>query len=137
VLKLFIFLSLVLPAYAQLPDKGTVADLKGKTRYYLDADADAAKPISKELKRRGFTEVSKAADADFVIEFRTLSQKEKGDPVFHVQTNTVRRCEMTAYFIRDGQKVVAWSGVKEGGEWSLRAELALPRRFVDDLKKSH
>lgn len=138
-LKFAVLTLLLFPiaAYSQLPDKGKIADIAGKTRFYLDAEADQAKMIRKELKKSDLKEVDTANEADFVVEFRILSQKEK--PMtggLFPESNTVRRGEMNVYYLRDGKKVVVFSDVKEGGELSRPAASALPRRFLAELKKS-
>jgi hypothetical protein len=142
-MKILIFLSTVfafptlLFAQVDLPDKGSVADLVGKGRYYLDADADAAKQIRKEMKKSHLVEVQVVAEADFVIEFRILSEKEKpATGGLFPTSNTVRRASMTAYYFRNGKKVVAWSDVKEGGDFSRPAASALPLRFLSALTAS-
>jgi hypothetical protein len=119
----------VFPAYSQLPDKGTVADLHGKTHYYLDASEDQAKYVRKELKRSELKEVRSMDDADFVIEFRILSPNGTD----RASDLLSQRAEMNVYFLRNGRKVVAFAGVKQGG---LHLATALPHRFLEELKQS-
>jgi hypothetical protein len=138
-LKIVLLTLLLFPvaAYSQLPDKGSIADIAGKTRFYLDTEADQAKLIRHELKKSGLKEVTSVNEADFVIEFHILSQKEK--PMtggLFPDSNTVRRGEMNVYYLRDGKKVVVFSDVKEGGSFSRPAASALPRRFLAELKLS-
>lgn len=134
---LLLFLSPVaLFAQSDLPEKGTVSDLSGKSRYYLDAETDHAKMIRRELRKSGLTEVLKPSEADFVIQFRILSQKEKPQlGGLFPKSNTVQRGEMIVYFFREQNKVIAWSDVKEGGDFSRPAASALPRRFLEAFAK--
>lgn len=121
-----------LSIHAQLPDKGTAADLRGKTKFYLDAEADQAKMIRKVLKGSDLVEVARLADAEFVLEFRILSQKEKAElGGMFPASNTVRRAQLTAYYLRAGDKIIAYEGVKEGGQWSRPAALSLSKRFLE------
>lgn len=120
-----------------LPDKGQTTDLKDKTKFYLDAEADQAKLIRKALKGSGLTEVTKANDADFVLEFRILSEKEKpGLGGMFPTSNTVRRGQLEAYYYRNERKVVVFSDVKEGGGFSRPPAHSLTKQFLASRKGS-
>jgi hypothetical protein len=127
---LLLTLLLVPVAYSQLPDKGSIADLKGKTHYYLDAPEDQAKYVRKELKKSNLKEVKSVDDAEFVIEYRILSP----NGTLTAAELLSQRAEMNVYFLRpDGRKVVVFEGVKQGG---LHLATALPHRFREELKAS-
>jgi hypothetical protein len=120
---------------SSLPDKSQTTDLKDKTKYYLDAEADQAKLIRKALKGAGLIEVMKADDAEFVLEFRILSEKEKpGLGGMFPTSNTVRRGQLEAYYYRNGRKVVVFSDIKEGGGFSRPPAHSLAKRFADARK---
>lgn len=128
----FVLLTLLLfpvAAYSQLPDKGTVADLAGKTRYYLDASPDYAKYVRKELKKSHLKEVNSLDDADFVIEYRIVAPNGTDTAAGLLS----QRAEMTVYFFRpNGRKVVVFEGLKSG----MHLATALPHRFRTELKHS-
>lgn len=133
-LLLILMLSVVTFAQSDLPEIGSLEDLKGKTRYYLNSPAKERKQILKELdtKKTGLELVSNPDDADFIVEYKVLDSKEK--PFLISSSITSTTAQLDVYFYRDGKKIMAWS---EGKTSSFRTEpyLALPRQLIKDLKK--
>lgn len=112
------------------PDKGTLADIKGKTKAYLIADAVNAKLVIKALgKSNAVTLVDKADNAEFFIEFKTI-----GDPQPVGTTGfAVRQGELTVYVIRDKRKVIAWS---DGVSTAFKYPAAdLTKKFLKAIEK--
>lgn len=93
-------LSLVAYAQTDLPERGSIEEIRGKSRYYLNADAYSARLIDPHLKMK---RVDKAEDADFIIEYRKLSELYLGGGAGTMETG-----EMTVYRYRDGKKVIVW-----------------------------
>ena len=64
---------------SDLPEIGNISDIKGKTKFYLVAGAQDRKQILREFNRgkNGLQLVNKPEDADFIVEYRELNNKEK------------------------------------------------------------
>lgn len=126
---LLVFLGFAAPAQTDLPEIGTLADLKDKTQYYLIADADNEKHMLKELKRaKGLVRVNKPEEASFFIEYKHLSRSEP-------QTGlglTSETGELQVYFRRDGKKVVAWRDAETST--MKRTAIVLVKRFLKAIK---
>lgn len=125
---LFVFCSVPAFAQAELPDRGTISDLKGKTKIYINAPTKHLKYIEKEVKKT-FTIVSKADDADFVLEYKTLSLMKSGGSL-NLDEETG---QMDAYFFKDARKVIAWSDSAESG-FKDEPNTKLSKRFVKAWK---
>lgn len=92
-----------------LPDKGSLADIKGKTKVYLAADAFNLKLMVKEFhKQTVLHEVGSAKDADFIIEYKTTFQSSQG--LLGVETG-----EVDVYVLRDNKKIIVWSESAKNG----------------------
>lgn len=112
---LLFILFLSLAHFAQdLPDKGSIDELKGKTKAYLIADnATSEKHIMKQLvKSKTFTVVKSADDAEFFIEYRTLNKPEPGGSVSAMLSE---EGQMDIFYKRGDKKVIVWSDVDMGG----------------------
>lgn len=130
-MKFLLFLLLTVPAFAQLPDRGSINDLKGMTKVYVIADADSYKPIVKQLK--SLSVVSKPTDAEFFLEYKPLSETTVGPTGMHLATG-----EMSAYVVgRDGHKILAWSDSLTGGAFRGDTGSKLAKRFIKALDKSN
>lgn len=119
-LLLLLLLAVPVAAQTDLPDRGTIADLKGKVKIYIVASAKHIKSIEKATKKT-FTFVSSPSDAEFFLEYRVLSMKEVSALQIEIETG-----QMDAFFYRDNRKVVAWS---DSGKSGNTAE-TLAKRFV-------
>ncbi len=107
ILILLLFLSTA--AYAQLLDKGDISEIKGKTKYYLVADAFASKQINKELKKaKNLTSVNTEDAAEFFFEYKTIGNEDRVGG-FYSSTG-----QLDVYYRRDGKKVIVWSDSDTG-----------------------
>lgn len=113
--------------FGQLPDKGSISDLKGKTKVYVVATTNNARYIEKELKKT-FQIVQKAADAEFFLEYKILSIMKSGSLGLDDETG-----QLDAYFYQDKTKVVAWSESASSG-FRNEPNVTLPRKFVKAWK---
>jgi hypothetical protein len=121
-------LLLAFPAFAQsdLPKFGSLADIKGMTKFYAKAG-----PIDREKIVKVLTEdaklisVNDPEDAQIFVEFKS----ELGE----MFTATA---EMYVYYMREGKRVLAWSDTRGGT--MLRGHLAgkLSGKFAKDLNKA-
>jgi len=115
-------------AQTDLPDKGSLDDIAGKTKAYLVSDTLNAKMIVKEIaKKKTLTLVNKADESDFVIEYRQISSEPVSGTIFSVVTG-----QMDVYIFRDSKRVIVWtdSAVKSTSYPSV----ALINRFLKTRK---
>lgn len=118
---------------AAYPDHGQISDIHGKTKFYLKAPAKERGSLLKELlKKTDLVEVTKVEDADFVIDYQTLNNKEK--PTGEGSSVTSITGQMDVYYFRDGRQIVVWSEGKTAS-WSRAPYLALPRKFLKELRQ--
>lgn len=91
---------------SDLPDKGTLADIKGKTKIYIAADTINSKALAKELgKHKSFTNAATAAGAEIFVEYKRIGDlKYVSGLQIPIETGQV-----DVYFYRDGKKVIVWS----------------------------
>jgi hypothetical protein len=128
---------LLMTAFAQdnnLPEYGSISDVKNLQRLYLATDStDARKLILRELKKTPDLEVVPSSDkAEYFIEYKVLRQKTG-------QTSanfTIYTSEMVVYTLRNGRKVIAWSKTETSGGIGKPNEVNLTRHFLDALKKA-
>jgi hypothetical protein len=128
-IPLFI-IALAAAAFAQseLPDRGSLSDIKGKTKFYIVADAQNTKQILKALKDHSeLVQVNRADDADFFIEYAEPHERKL---VTSAQLSMISG-QLDVYFYRDKRKVVAWSDSKESAlQWP---SLSLTKKFLKDF----
>lgn len=129
-MKTLALLLLLTPAlFAQLPDRGTISDLAGKTKVYVVADTEHLKLIKKGLAK-SLTLVNSPTDAEFFLEY-TVSR--------HVHLTSLEipseTGQLDAYLMRGSTKVVAWSDNKTDGGFGGPAAEVLAKRFVKALNK--
>ncbi len=129
-MKILILLLFAVPVLAQLPDRGSMTDLKGMSRVYVIADAANYKPVIKQLK--ALTVVTRPDDAQFFLEYKTLSQSTVGVTGMHLATG-----EMNAYVTIDGHKILAWSDSLVGGAFKGDTASKLAKRFIKEWKRSN
>jgi hypothetical protein len=116
-------------AYAQsdLPDVGSIADLKGKTKVYIVADAQNTKWILKGLKDHPeLVRVDHPDDAEFFLEYKETQQRQQVNSLFTMVTG-----QLDVYFYRDKRRVVAWSDSKVSAmKWP---SLTLTEKFAKEF----
>jgi hypothetical protein len=129
-MRYLLLLLLAIPAVAQsdLPDRGTLADIEGKIKIYIDADAEHIRPIEKAIKKP-FSIASKVAEAEIFLEYKTLSTQEVTSMKLILETG-----QLTAYFYRDKQKIVVWMASDSKGGAGGPAN-NLTKRFIKELGK--
>lgn len=112
-----------------LPDRGTLADIQGRTKVYVIADAEHFASVEKAISKK-LVIVNSAADAEFFLEYQTLSTKTVGPSGMSLETG-----QLEAYFNREKQKVIAWSASKTGGAFNGDTSMRLTKQFIKDLTK--
>lgn len=130
-MKFLLLLLFVIPVFAQteLPDRGDITDLRGKTKVYVVADSIHRKGIEAVLSK-SFSLVNKPADAEIILEYKILSSEPIG-----TLGMTIEDGQLDAYYYKNGRKTVAWSdGVGASGiHWNAGEKLA--KRFIKEFKK--
>ena len=128
-----LIIAIVAPtAFAQsdLPTMSTIAEIRGKTKYYVIADADDREKIIKVLKKRPELEtVGSPDDAEFFVEYR---QGEANDIAFA----HFAKGQMDVFVKRDGKKIVAWSETATGGAFKSAVAGELAGKLIKALKKN-
>lgn len=127
VLVFFLLGSSIL-AQSDFPKYGTLADLDGLSKYYINADAEAKEQIEKRLKKLGWKAVGDPVEAEIFVEYRELAQNE-------TLFMRLARGQMDIFIFRDGSRVVAWSKVASGGAYKGNVAHKLSGQFLDALKK--
>lgn len=111
---LILLLFLATAAFSQdLPDKGDISEVKGKTKIYVVADdADATKHITKQIqKKKGLTVVNSADDAEIFFDYRTI---ERADQAAGIAGMFGEKGQLDIYYRKDGKKVIVWSDTDTG-----------------------
>lgn len=111
-----------------LPDIGSLADIKGKTKVYIVTDAQNLKQVLKGLKDQStIVRVDRPDDADFFMEYKEIADRKQ---VTSLKLDVITG-QMDVYFYRDKRKVVAWSESKAASmKWP---SLILTERFVKEF----
>lgn len=135
-MKLLISTIIILTAaafsYAQtdLPDRGSIEEIKGKSQYYLVSDAESRKLLIKPLqKQKGLTETGQAKQADFVLEYKTLNVQYVSDLRIPSETG-----QLDVYYLREGRKVIVWSDSAYSG-FRKTPQQSLVEKFLKALSK--
>src|SRR5687768_2239782 len=102
-MKFLVLLLLMIPCFAQsdLPDRGQIADLKGKSKVFIVADGEHFDAIKKVAGDR-FEVVGRSANADFFIAYKTLSRDEVGKTEMFVEHG-----QLDVYYLDASRKVIA------------------------------
>ena len=112
-----------------LPTIGSFDDIKGLSKVYVVADNESRKPILKVLKKQpAFTLVDKPEDAEFFLEYKTISRQQ------FAMMGTTETGQLDAYVRRDGKKVVAWSESTTGGGLKRDTANHLIKKFMKRVK---
>jgi len=129
-LPLFILFSTI-TAFSQtnLPDKGSLADIKGKTKIYISADAINSKYIESEIVKHKSLSLAKSADtADFFIEYKSIETTYASSLHLPIETG-----QIDVYFFRDKKKVIVWSkGDTKGNKGPAPSLL---KQFLKEFEK--
>lgn len=130
-MKFLLLLLLLAPAtLAQndLPTISTLAEIHGKTKYYVIADTDDREKIVQVLKKRSdLTAVGSPDDAEFFIEYHQAQP--------NASMNFVKG-QMDVFVRRDQKKVIAWSEATTGRVFKSVVAGELADKFVRTLKKT-
>jgi hypothetical protein len=101
---LLLLLTLTVSAFAQdLPEYRTLADLSGRTRVYVEADAASRKAIAEKLKKQ-FTIVDVPENAEFFILFKVTNTERITSLDIPFDTG-----EMFAYYMDGKRRIITWS----------------------------
>ncbi len=124
-------------AQSEMPEYGKIADLKGKSKVYVIATAEHRKLILRELgKRQQIVNVDRAEDAEFFVEYKTLSREE---PIGIVRGTGVsmpyENGQLDVFFLRDNKKVIAWSEARNVGWYKGLPSNVLTKEFLKELSK--
>ena len=113
---------------SDLPDKGSLEDIKGKSKAYLVSDTLNAKVIVKEItKDKSLTLIDKADEADFVIEFKSISSEPVGQTGMSIMTG-----QMDVYIFRAGKRMIVWTDSAQKS--TSYPSVALINRFIKARK---
>jgi hypothetical protein len=120
-LPIIVALILSLSAFGQtdLLVLGKITDLQGKNKVYLLAESTVSLDMMKKVldkNKTTFEIVSDPKDADFILEFKQISNKNEYDDTGG----------LTAYFYNsDKRKVVAWT---ESKNYFKRVGMGFPKK---------
>jgi hypothetical protein len=130
ILPFVLILAIATLAQSDLPDKGTLADIKGKSKVYLAIDAENIKAVQKEIqKQKQLQVVDKAEDSEFIIEYKKTNLRYVTDFNFPVETG-----QLDVYFSRNSKKVIVWT---ESGSKSMKPPSAdLVNKFLKTFIKN-
>jgi hypothetical protein len=131
---LLLILAFALPGLAQseLPEIGSLADIKGLTKFYVVADQADREKITKVLaKRPELKPVGKPDESEFFIEYRELSRDSFGFG------GTMARGQMDVYVMRTGKKLIAWSDTATGGGFKSAVAGDLAGKLLKAMKKEN
>jgi hypothetical protein len=101
-----------------LPILGKINDLQGKSKVYLLAASTTSREMMQKVldKNKSFEIVSDPNDADFILEFKQISNKSDYDDTG----------ELAAYFFNsDKRKIIAWS---ESKNYFKRTGMGFPKK---------
>jgi hypothetical protein len=112
-LLLAFFAVFAVAAQTDLPDKGSLSELSGKTKYYVIADGLAPKYIRGAFKKsKTLVEVNSADDAEFFVEYRTIKEADPGSGLAAMLST---EGQMDIFYRRGDKKVIVWTDVDVGG----------------------
>ncbi len=127
----FLVLLFASSAFAQVdkPIIGSLADIAGKTKFYVSAETGDRDKIVKVVGRLGgFTAVDDPEKAEFFIEYKTLHQNQ-------VNAMNLATGEMNVYVERNGRHIIAWSEQTTDGAFNSTVATKLSKKLVKALSK--
>ena len=103
---------------------------KALSKIYLVADNESRKAILKQFtKQKVFVIVDKPDDAEFFIEYKTISRQS------FAMMGTTETGQMDVFIYRDKKKVIAWSESTTGGGFKGDTANHLIKKFFKVAKK--
>ncbi len=141
-LALISLLLISLPVFAQdeLPERGSIADIKGLTNFYVATDDDDAyKAIARTLKNYKAVEVvSTAKDAEFFLEYKVLTRDVAPG---RGGADLAKRSQLRAIVKRGDSRVISWTETEtfdmdNGFSISRPNEINLTLNFIKAHKKA-
>lgn len=115
-----------------LPTIGSIDDIKGLSKVYLIANAEARKAILKQFeKQKDFSVVDNPGAAEFFIEYKTISRQP-----FDI-AGTTETGQLDVFVYRDKQKVIAWSESTTGGGFKGDTANRLIKKFFKVYRKGN
>jgi hypothetical protein len=113
-----------------LPIIGSISDIDGLSKVYLVADNESRKPILKQFgKQKVLSIVEKPDDAEFFIEYKTLSRQP------FTSGGTTETGQIDVFIYREKKKVIAWSESTTGGGFKGDTANSLIKKFLKVLQK--
>ncbi len=132
ILTLVLVLTFSVAGFGQtgLPTIGSIADIKDLAKVYLVAENEARKAIVRQFEKQNvFAIVDKPDNAEFFIEYKTLSRQP-----FDIG-GTTETGQLDVFIYRDKKKVIAWSESTTGGGFKGDTANRLIRKFLKATKK--
>lgn len=122
------FVQINLAQESNLPDHGSIADLKGKTKAYIIADAENTKQILKGLKnQKVLIVVNRPEDAEMFLDYKETAPRSS---VTSLEMSSITG-QLDVYIYRQKRKIIAWSDSKVSAlRWP---SLSLTKRFVKEF----
>ena len=113
------------------PIIGSLSEIRGLTKYYVEANTVDRDKIRKELKSVSqFEPVNDPSEAQFFVAYKTISERTGGSIPYSIATG-----QMDVYFLRDGKKVLAWSASGSAGGYKAAVAGKLSGQFKKAFKK--
>jgi hypothetical protein len=115
-------------AQSELPDRGSLADIKGKSKVYIIADGENTKQILKAMKgQSAVVRVDRPEDAEFFLEYKEIADR-RSETSLQLMVVTG---QLDVYTYRDKRKVIAWTDSKVSGmHWP---SLTLTKKFLKEF----
>lgn len=136
-MKIYILTLIVMLAFStisfgqtDLPIIGSISDIKGLSKVYIVADNESRKAILKQFeKQKVLSIVEKPDDAEFFIEYKTLSRQP------FTTGGTTETGQVDVFIYREKKKVIAWSESTTGGGFKGDTANRLIKKFLKILQK--
>ncbi len=117
-------------AQTDLPTIGSIADIDGLSKVYVAADNESRKAVFKQFeKQENFSVVENADDAEFFIEYKTISRQPFG------VGGTTETGQMDVFVYRNKKKVIAWTESTTGGGFKGDTANSLVKEFLKAHKR--
>lgn len=129
---LILILAFAFAAFAQsdLPDKADINDIRGMTKVYVDV-TDPTNAFKDAFDKAKLVSVSKAADAEFFIEYRMTSRGNVGSLNIPTETGV-----MTVYYYKEKTKVVVWQDSAQDSGKHPSPDDKLLKRFLKERARA-
>lgn len=118
-------------AQSTLPDKADVSAIAGKTKAYIDI-VDPTNAFTKAFEKAGLVSVSKAADAEFFIEYRQI-----GETRYVSSLNIpLEEGRMTVYYFNGDKKTIVWEDTASDSGKHPSPDDKLLKRFLKERSRA-